>query len=151
MSDTGKELGVDCSELWLCGRSYLPMVADAFLMGNAKADGTAAHDGAFTRHGTIPGTGGIEGSVPGPVQPAWVAARDELQKMMAETAKNIYEASDALVHVANVYAEADSAAAGELHRLEQHYEHNSKTLHPGDPDYIRIEDPSQRPTPKMPR
>jgi hypothetical protein len=88
MADKGKELGVDCGELWLCARSYLPMVADAFLKGNATADGTAAHDGAFTRYGTIPGAGGIEGSVPGPVQPAWTAARNELQRVMAKTAEN---------------------------------------------------------------
>jgi hypothetical protein len=149
MTDKGKELAVDCGELWLCARSYLPMVADAFLAGNAKADGTAAHDGAFTRTGTIPGAN-IEGSVPGPVQPAWVAARDELQRVMAKTAENIYQACDALVRVANLYAAADSAVATEFHNLERHYEHNSKTLHPGDPDYIRIEDPNQRPTARTP-
>jgi hypothetical protein len=148
MADKGQELGVDCGELWLCARSYLPMVADAFLKGNATADGTAAHDGAFNRTGTNPV--GESESVPGPVQPAWVAARDELQKVMAKTAENIYAACDALVRVANVYAAADSEAATELHNMEQHFEHNSKTLHPGDPDYIRIEDPNQRPTAKMP-
>lgn len=149
MADKGKELGVDCSELWLCARSYLPMVADAFIKGNTQAGGTAAHDGAFTRIGTLPGPN-IQGSVPGPVQPAWIAARDELQRVMAKTADNIYQACDALVRVANVYAATESAAATELHNLEQHYQLNSKTLQPGDPDYIRIEDPSQRPTATMP-
>jgi hypothetical protein len=150
MTDQHERLGYDCSELWLCARSYLPMVADAFLNGNATVDGTTAHDGAFTRYGTIPGGPGIEGNVPGPVQPAWVAARDELQRVMAKTAQNIYQACDALIHVANVYADADSRAKTQLHDLEKQYELNSRTLPPGDPDYIRIEDPDQRPTPKMP-
>lgn len=149
MTDKVNKFGVELSELWLCGRSYLPMVADAFLKGNADADGTAAHDGAFNRTGTNP-YGELE-SVPGPVQPAWFAARDELQRVMAETAHNIYQAGDALVRVTNVYAAADSAASTELHNLERRYEHNAKTLHPGDPGYIPIEDPNQRPTPKMPR
>lgn len=45
-------------------------------MGNAATAGTAAGDRAFTRYGTIPGADS-EAGVPGPVYPAWVAARDE--------------------------------------------------------------------------
>jgi hypothetical protein len=149
MADKGSELGVDLGGLWLCARSYLPMVADAFLAGNAKADGTAVHDGAFTRSGVIPGAN-IEGSVWGPVRPAWVAARDELQSVMAKTAQNIYDTCDALVRVANLYAATDHAAATEFHKEMQDYENNSRTLYPGDPKYLRIEDPDQRPTARMP-
>lgn len=150
MTDSGTELGVDCAGLWLCARSYFPMVADAFITGNGNVDGTAAHDDAFTRRGTVPGAN-FEASVPGPVQPAWVQARDELQRVMARTAQNIYATCDALVHVANMYAavDCDSAANIEYTREVRQYEHNA-TLPPGDPNYLPVEQPDQRPHAKMP-
>jgi hypothetical protein len=150
MTNKGTDLGVDCSGLWLCARSYFPKVADAFLAGNTNVDGTAAYDGAFTRYGTVPGVN-IEANVPGPVQPAWAQARDELQRVMAKTGQNIYATCDALVHVANMYAAADSDAEAHIKFIAdvQQYEHNA-TLQPGDPSYLPIEDPSQRPTAKMP-
>lgn len=145
------KLAVNCGDLWLCGRSYLPMVADAFNKGSAKAGDTVAYDGGFARAGYV----GVrtENDAMGPVQPVWVMARDELQRVMAQTAENIYQACDALVRVANVYAAADSEVATALHNIQQDYEHKSKTLHPGDPDYFRIEPDRgpQVPTGEMPR
>jgi hypothetical protein len=146
MVDTGKELGADLGALWLCGRSYLPRVADAFLAGNAKADSTAAHDNAFMRNGSVgPGTAA---SVPGPVQPAWSAARDELQRVMAQTAANIYAASDTLIHVANLYATTDGSSA-ELIKEQGVYEYDA-TLPLGDPNHVYIENPDQRPVAHQP-
>lgn len=147
MPDSGKELGADLAALWLCARSYMPRVADAFLAGNGKADATAAHDGAFTRSGTV--GPGYQVSVPGPVQPAWAAARDELQRTMAETAANIYAASDALIRVTDLYATADGSSA-ELSREILQYEQYS-ALPPTDANYVRIEEPDQRPVAKLPK
>lgn len=92
MVDKGK-LAVNCSDLWLCGRSYLPMVADAFNKGSAKAGDTVAYDGGFARVGYV----GVrtKNDAMGPVQPVWGMARDELQRVMAQTAENIYQACDA--------------------------------------------------------
>ena len=135
----------------MCGRSYLPRIADAFIAGNVRVAGTADADGAFTRLGHVTGVS-VEVSVSGPVGPAWAQARDELQRVMAKTAQNIYDTCDALVHVANMYAAVDSDAAANIKYTKdvQGYERNGADLFPGDPSYLRVEDPSQRPTPKMP-
>jgi hypothetical protein len=151
MTDVGTDLGVDCASLWLCARSFLPMVADAFIGGNGQVAGTASGDGAFSRLGWVPGLS-VEVTVPGPVQPAWAQARDELQRVMAKTAQNIYDTCDALVRVADIYAAVDGDAAANIKYTEQKqiYLHNAATMHPGDPDYLRLEDPNQRPTAKLP-
>ncbi|MEV6843654.1 hypothetical protein [Actinoplanes sp. NPDC051411] len=146
MVDSGTELGADLGKLWLCGRAYLPKIADAFLAGNARADGTATYDGAFSRTGTV--GPGYEVSVPGPVQPAWTAARDELQRVMGQTATNIYAASDALIRVTDLYATADGSSA-ELSREISKFMDGTQ-LPPGASNYVPVEQPGDRPAVKQP-
>jgi hypothetical protein len=136
----GTELGVELAELWLCGRSYLPAVAQAFLKANGAIAGTDGDSGKFDRQGTVPGTT-ISASVPGQVYPAWSQLRNELQRVMGQSAVNTYDSSDALVRVADAYAASDTAAAAEFKRQKDIYLTGKD---------IPIEDPSQRGTPTMP-
>jgi hypothetical protein len=118
MTKEGAALGVELSELWLCGRSYLPNAARA----TAQAS-------------TLVGTAG-QTAVGSEVFPIWDSVRDELQRILAEAADNLYATSDALVRVANTYAATDAAAKTEMHRLIWQYRTNE--------DY-QIDDPTLRP------
>jgi hypothetical protein len=118
---SGKELGVELSELWLCGTSYLPSAADGIVRANGIVAGTSADSSRFQRHGVVPGTPGITGAVVGQVYPVWDRLRDEFQTVLAESAENLYATGEALVRVADTYAATDTAAAEELKRLQGRY------------------------------
>lgn len=136
MAKTGKELGVELSELWLCGRSYLPSAAQGIIKANGSVAGTGDDSGRFTRYGSIPGTPGMSGSVSGQVYPVWDRLRDEFQTVLAESAENLYATGDALVRVADSYASTDGAAATEMKRLQGRYETGGE---------FPIDDPAHRP------
>jgi hypothetical protein len=148
MPDKGSDLGVDLSELWLCAHSYLPKVAEAFTNANGIVDKSAANWSAFDRYGATPT--GMPGVVPGRVYQAWASARDGLQKVMGSTANNIYDTCDALDRVIQLYSTADTEAGVKFRSEREKLLNHAKTLRPGDPSYIWIEDPNNRPKPKMP-
>jgi hypothetical protein len=120
MGKQGTELGVELSELWLCGRSYLPSAAEATAAANKIVAGTGGDASIFARPGVMPGIPGV-GSVTGDVYPVWDEVRDEFQRILAEAADNLYAVGDALVRVAETYAATDTAAEDEMHRLTTRY------------------------------
>jgi hypothetical protein len=136
MGKDGTELGVELANMWLCGRSYLPNVAEATAGANKSVAGTADDASVFARPGTVPGTPGIQGMVTGDVYPAWNAVRDEFQRILAESADNLYAVGDALVRVAEIYAATDELARDEMNRVRYDYATSG--------DY-RIDDPTVRP------
>ncbi len=141
MSKQGRELGVELSELWLCGRSYLPSAAEGIVAANGFVAGTENDASSFTRPGVIPGTPGLSGMVAGQVYPVWNQLRDEFQTVLAESAENLYETGDALVRVADSYAAVDAEAAQELKRLQDRYTTGKD---------FAIENPADRPTLQRP-
>jgi hypothetical protein len=135
MAKEGTELGVELSELWLCGRSYFPSAAAATADANRIVSGTSGDASIFARPGVMPGIPGV-GSVTGDVYPVWDEVRDELQRILAEAADNLYAVGDALVRVADTYAATDAAAEAEMERLKTRYVLS---------DEFPLDDPTVRP------
>lgn len=147
MTDPNQKFGANLADMWLCARSYLPSIAGAFVNANKILGGTAGSSAAFSRYGL---NGSMAGSVAGPVNRAWAGARDELERVTGESAENLYKISDALERVVNLYLEADAASAAEFSRETEGYKNYNSKLKSSDPDYIPIQDPSQRPKPEIP-
>ena len=140
MVKTGKDLGVQLGALTACGGSSMPKVAEAFINANGKLAGTDGDASTFARTGTIPGTPGIQGTVYGQVYPSWNQVRNELQRIMGQSATNLYDTGDALVRIAQQYAATDDVAATELKRQDSLYQSSGHSL----------ETPGQHKKPVMP-
>ncbi len=113
MPAAGKDLGADLYSLWLAGRDNMPSVAAEYATANrriAETDDTLNR--AFLRPEQF-------GGVYGPVYESWRALRDELQRMLADTAANLDLTGDMLCVAATEYARTDAAAAQELERLKR--------------------------------
>ena len=73
---------------------------------------------------------------------AWNALRNEFQRVLAQSATNMYDTGDALVNVANGYAATDDAAKQELQHQEQMYVSQQQ---------LPIDDPAKRKQPIQPQ
>jgi hypothetical protein len=112
MPDSGQDLGADLYQLWRAGRDNMPSVAAVFANANRSVSDT--HNGmeaAFSR------SDHFGGGTYGPVYPAFTALRDELQRILGDTAVNIELTGEALCLAATEYAKTDAGAAAELARL----------------------------------
>jgi hypothetical protein len=146
MSEAENELVANLGNLWLCGRSYLPSAA-AYIANVNKVVADGSDDrSAFARTGVVPGSTGtvpgspVTGTHSGVVFPHWDALRDELQRVLAVSADNMYATADALVDVANLYAEEECASEELLTKIQGFVESG---------DHI-IDDPERRPEPQQP-
>lgn len=112
MPDRGEDLGVDLYELWRAGQDNLPTVSREYAVATAyvadASDGLAAALWRPTRF--------HRGGAHGPAYAPWVELRDELQRILADTAVNLELVGDALCLAATRYARTDAAAAEELKR-----------------------------------
>jgi hypothetical protein len=111
MPDVGRDLGVDIHELWLAGKEKLPAVAAQY--DEAWRNVAATNDNALTALTVPSDLLGNHGEVLGP----WIALRDELLKILSDTATNLALAADALVMAAHAYARTDHRAGREFDRL----------------------------------
>jgi hypothetical protein len=112
MPDSGKDLGADLYLLYRAGRDNLPSVAAEF--ANANRAVSATHDNleaAFRR------SDHFGGGAYGPVYSAWTGLRDELQRVLGDTAVNLELTGEALCLAATEYAKTDAGAAAEFNRL----------------------------------
>jgi hypothetical protein len=114
MPDSGKDLGADLYELWRAGRDNLPSVASQYKTAGehvARTDSGLAN--AFLRPDRF-GAGTY-----GPVYGPWKGLRDELEKILSDTATNLELTGEALCLAASEYARTDSGASDEFKRLRQ--------------------------------
>jgi hypothetical protein len=114
MPDEGKDLGADLYELWLAGRKNLPNVAQVYADANGHVASTEdlVHL-AFHRPEQL-------GGAFGPAYADWRELRDQLQRILADTAANLVLTGQALCVAASMYAATDAEAATEMHRLLDH-------------------------------
>lgn len=110
---TGNALGVELDELWLCGRSFLPSAAAYVAQVNQTVAGGSDDADAFLRPGNNPWSGATSTGL-GQVYPHWNALRDAFQRVLHDSAENMYETADALVAVADLYAHEDAVAGQKL-------------------------------------
>jgi hypothetical protein len=137
MAEHGQHLGVILGDLWLCGRYYVPKMADIYIQANGSVAGTDGDSGSFGRTGYV-GNTGFTTSVPGQVYPVWNQVRNEFQRILGQSATNLYDVGDALISVANGYAATDHAAQVELaHQMSEYTTGGQFTL----------DDPTRRPKP----
>jgi hypothetical protein len=108
MPDRGEELAVDLYGLYTAGKDNLPSAAGEY----RKASGFVAADLApvFRRSDLL-------GGPYGRAYPAWAALRDEMHKILAETAANLEAVGEALCLAAHQYGVEDTAAGDEFRRL----------------------------------
>ena len=140
MSEHGTALGVRMAALWRGGGVYLPKIAGDFLVANTSLAGSTDDAAVFAQPATAPATPGLPTTDYGQVYPAWTRVRDELQRMLGESATNCYETGDALIRIAQLYEAADGEA-GDRMRAEL-----SKFQAGGD----QFESPGQHRAPVMP-
>jgi hypothetical protein len=108
MSQTGWKLGVDLGHLLSIGRLQLPHMALTYRAVSHKVGGIAQSDETSFNGGESPkGDGGTVGEI----YEEWANLRDKLQTICAQTATNLEEAGEAIVHIANAYADTDEDAA----------------------------------------
>jgi hypothetical protein len=108
MPDSGKDLGVDLYDLWRAGRDNLPSVAHQYRV----ASGFIATDLAatFRRSDRL-------GGPYGQAYRAWAALRDDVERILTETADNLDAVAEALCLATQRYAGTDAEAAEEFRRL----------------------------------
>jgi hypothetical protein len=113
MPDVGRDLGVDIQQLWMAGKEKLPAVASEY---RAAAGLVASTEASTLCALTLPSAllGG-RGDVLGP----WTGLRDELLKILRDTADNLDAAADALLMAADAYARTDRGARDTFDRLRQ--------------------------------
>lgn len=137
-----ESFSVDPGDLWYCGRSAMPQIAEAFLEGNRSVAWSSGEDGVFTARG------GIAGRSAGPMTVCF-SVRDELQRIMGVTAQRVYAAGDAMVQTANRYVETDEEAKADFLKVTQEYERRSM-LPAEDGGHIELEDRDERQNVQMP-
>lgn len=110
--EPGAGLAVDLYRLWLAGRDNLPSVAREFAVANGHV--------AETDHGLVAAfwRPGHFGGDYGPVLAAWTALRDEIQRILGDTATNLEMVADALCAAATEYAAGDHETAEMFNRLK---------------------------------
>jgi hypothetical protein len=112
MPNSGTELGADLYELWRAGTDNLPSVAAVYRAASGHVAGTdSGLPYAFMRPDRF------GGGTYGPVYAPWRGLRDELEKILSDTATSLELTGEALRLAAAEYARTDSAAADELNRL----------------------------------
>ncbi|GAB3800462.1 hypothetical protein GCM10027605_16050 [Micromonospora zhanjiangensis] len=111
MPDSGKDLGVDRYRLWQAGSKDWPMVASHYTKAGHSLD-EALHGlaQAFLRSPRL-------GGPYGPAYEPWRALRDEMRKILTQTASNLELTGDALCIAAENYERSDTAAEAEFNRL----------------------------------
>ena len=112
MANSGEELGADLYALWRAGSNNLPRLADEYAgASDLLAQTSAGQAYAFQRPEFF--GGGAYGPVYGP----WTGLRDDLEKILGDTATNLELTGEALCLAAQEYAQTDAAAAEEFRRL----------------------------------
>jgi hypothetical protein len=142
----GEELGVRLANLWLCGRSYLPNIAAQIAQANGAVAGASADAPLFHRRAPVPddlhpllhdrARSLTTEPYTGIAYPHWDALRDQLQRVLADSAENMYATADTLIDVANVYAEEDTAAGDRMRTKIAEFEDGGAFV---------IDDPDSRP------
>lgn len=118
MSDEFVGVVADTTALWLCGASYIPLIAESLESAGSNLANTALHDGAFEF--TSSGPHGSFGTV-GATGAAFTQLRDELQNIVAASVTNIFEVGDALERVAWAYETTDGNNATGLLASVEYY------------------------------
>lgn len=100
---SGRDLGVDLSELWYAGNNLIPGVAEQFHEAHGSLNSGSRSNPAY-RGGGI-GTDGMYGA-----GSAIMALGNVLEGYVAQTYNNLYYVGLALVEQANDYADTDAEA-----------------------------------------
>ncbi|NUT21391.1 MAG: hypothetical protein HOV77_19630 [Hamadaea sp.] len=104
--------GTDLSRLWDVGKKTMPGIASQLDYARQDLAYTVQWaEPAFKRH---PKFGGDHG----PAYAGWCELRDDIAKMLGDTARNLYLTAEALVTAADSYAESDENAKALLQRHE---------------------------------
>jgi hypothetical protein len=116
MAKHGTELGVNLGELKACALLFLPAAASIYVdaanaVNESHGDRWRFLDGTG-RDFMQPGAGGI-------VYPAWNQLRNELQRILAQSATNLYATADALIRIADLYANTDEESAQAISQMNQ--------------------------------
>jgi hypothetical protein len=135
-----RTVALSLGQMWVAGASYLPRAGDLYASLSKQADCTDNSGTVFNRYGTIAGTP-VSGTFPGAVFPIWENVRDTLQQMLAESAKNLYEAGKLVLHVAELFAATDDDIARTFAAEKLKYQQ--------DPDFA-VRDPATWQPPAMP-
>lgn len=130
MEHHGQQFGVDLFKLWECGTIDLPSFAGRIVQA---ADEIAGIDGSGIYVGGGPGARQLVS--------AWVQMGGQLRAAMTTSVANIYATCDALIQIANNYAETDAAASDEFTRRCA----NEVYKHAGDRVPIVFDTPASRP------
>jgi hypothetical protein len=104
---SGRELGVDLSELWHAGKHLLPQVAGEF--NKAQQTSNPYCSGAFYRGGGLGAGDGAFGAYF-----VWRDLADKLDEILTTTQTNLVDTGTALVIAANNYAHTDAEARAEF-------------------------------------
>jgi hypothetical protein len=146
MTKHGEELGADLGHLWLCGTTDMPEIANGFLAANSAIASVSGSKEAFARP---PASATSSGSAYG-IYPAWGSLAGLLQSITGQSASNMYDVGEALVRVANAYAESDAAARDKFNLDKSDYRN---IYYSGDGikgEFIGPEEASHRQNPTMP-
>ena len=115
MSVHGDKLGAELSALYALGRYVLPTLAETYAVANNNVARTSHHDEAsFTHYGSV---GQPYAGMAGSFAIEWMNLRDTLQNFLGEGSHNIDRAGEAMVDIADNYADTDDAAARKLHAI----------------------------------
>jgi hypothetical protein len=121
----GTGLGVDLYNLEVAGRELLPAVADIYTSANRSIASTDSELASAFRRPEQLGGGEF-----GPLYANWRALRDELQKVLGDTADNLRLLGHALNLAAIEYAKTDRAASAKLDSLESDHGNWNTTTAP---------------------
>lgn len=133
-------VALQLGEMWLAGSAYLPQAGDHYAGLSRETGGTDNVDSAWDRYGTPQGSP-ISSTYPGAVYPVWEKVRDEFQRMLAQSATNLYDAGALVIRVAELFAGEDQDIAKDF-ALE-------KLRYADDPQF-KVHDPGERQQPTKP-
>jgi hypothetical protein len=115
LSVHGDKLGAELSALYALGRYVLPTLAQTYAVANNYVARTSHNDdAAFTHYGSV---GQPYAGMAGSFATEWMNIRDELQNFLGRGSHNIERAGEAMVSIADNYAETDDEAARKLHSI----------------------------------
>jgi hypothetical protein len=132
--------------MWAVGQTYFPEAGEYYAQLSRELGGTDNQGAAFNRYGAIPGTP-VSGTFPGRVFPVWEQVRDLLQKILAESAQNLYDTGATVMHVADLFAAEDREGAREIDVAAAYNE--EKLRYQKDP-LDRVPDQASRQQPQQP-
>jgi ketosteroid isomerase-like protein len=133
----GEGFAVDLFKLWECGAIDLP----AFAVRMVEAADTLVNIDSM-----------YFGGGPGfqRIWSAWVQLADDLRNRMTTSVAHIYDTSDAVILIANKYADTDEQAGNDFRNEYDARRGDEVTKHAHDPQRVVFDTPSVRPQIEMP-